>query len=93
MKGQRSVPAGDKTILDMIPVDLVAGSLIAITAQALRVSERRLDLALAAARLGSWHLDLDTEELTFDPEGRMPARQCVNFGVPTRAWEFTSLAN
>src|SRR5262249_46127560 len=42
MKGQRSIPAGEKTILDMIPVDMVAGSLIAITAQALRVSERRV---------------------------------------------------
>ena len=35
IKGQRRIPAGEKTILDMIPVDLVAGSLIAITAQAL----------------------------------------------------------
>ncbi|MBM4380320.1 MAG: AMP-binding protein, partial [Deltaproteobacteria bacterium] len=32
IKGHRYYPAGDKTILDMIPVDLVAGSLIGITA-------------------------------------------------------------
>ncbi len=42
MKGQRSIPAGEKTILDMIPVDMVAGSLIAITAQAIRTPERRV---------------------------------------------------
>ncbi|MEW6434105.1 MAG: AMP-binding protein [Myxococcota bacterium] len=42
IKGQSVVPAGDKAVLDMIPVDQVAGSLIAITAQALRTSERRV---------------------------------------------------
>ncbi len=42
MKGQRRVPAGEKTILDMIPVDLVAGSLIAITARAISTAERRV---------------------------------------------------
>ena len=42
MKGQRAIPAGDKTILDMVPVDMVSASLIAITAQALRKSERRV---------------------------------------------------
>lgn len=35
IKGHRIYPAGDKTILDMIPADLVAGSLIAITAHML----------------------------------------------------------
>ncbi len=42
MKGQGFVPAGDKAVLDLIPVDHVAGSLIAITAQQLRTSERRV---------------------------------------------------
>ena len=32
MKGQRAIVAGEKTILDLIPVDLVAASLIAISA-------------------------------------------------------------
>ena len=34
LKGHRMVPAAERTILDIIPVDLVAGSLIAITARA-----------------------------------------------------------
>lgn len=42
IKGQRSIPASDKTILDMIPCDHVAGALIAITARQLVVSERRV---------------------------------------------------
>jgi|APLak6261679142_1056127.scaffolds.fasta_scaffold00256_5 long-chain acyl-CoA synthetase len=42
LKGQTAVPASDKAVLDMIPVDQVAGSLIAITAQQLRTSERRV---------------------------------------------------
>lgn len=42
LRGHRSVPAGDKAVLDMIPVDMVAGSLIAITAQQFRTSERRV---------------------------------------------------
>ncbi len=42
LKGQRALPASDKAVLDMIPVDMVAGSLIAITAQQLRTSERRV---------------------------------------------------
>ncbi len=42
IKGQGSLPANDKSILDMIPVDMVAGSLIAIVAQQLRASERRV---------------------------------------------------
>jgi hypothetical protein len=33
------------------------------------------------------------EELTFDPPGRQPIKQCINLGVPRRAWEFVSLAN
>ncbi len=42
LKGQTALPASDKAVLDMIPVDQVAGSLIAITAQALRTRERRV---------------------------------------------------
>jgi long-chain acyl-CoA synthetase len=42
MKGQRTLPAAETSILDMIPVDMVAGSLIAITAQQLRTAERRV---------------------------------------------------
>ena len=42
IKGQRGLPMGEETVLDIIPVDLVAGSLIAIAAQALTVKERRV---------------------------------------------------
>ncbi len=42
MKGQRSLPAGERTILDVVPVDLVAASLIAITADTLSSRERRV---------------------------------------------------
>ena len=42
MKGERTLPAADTAILDMIPVDMVAGALIAVVAQQLRTSERRV---------------------------------------------------
>lgn len=42
MKSRSILPTADDKILDMIPVDQVAGSLIAITAQQLRTSERRV---------------------------------------------------
>ncbi len=42
IKGQSAIPASETSVLDMIPVDLVAGSLIAITAQQLRTAERRV---------------------------------------------------
>ncbi len=42
IKGQRGIPAGEKTILDIIPVDLVAGALIAITAHTLDRKDRRV---------------------------------------------------
>ncbi len=42
IKGQGALPAGNKAVLDMIPVDMVAGSLIAIVAQSLRANERRV---------------------------------------------------
>ncbi|WP_225410093.1 AMP-binding protein [Stigmatella hybrida] len=42
IKGQRGIPAGFKTILDIIPVDQVAGATLGITAHALTVHERRV---------------------------------------------------
>ncbi len=42
MKSRGVLPTGEDKILDMIPVDQVAGSLIAITAQQLRSVERRV---------------------------------------------------
>jgi long-chain acyl-CoA synthetase len=42
IKGQRGIPAGNKAILDIIPVDQVAGALIAIAAQLIGSSERRV---------------------------------------------------
>ncbi|MBW4683934.1 MAG: GAF domain-containing protein [Komarekiella atlantica HA4396-MV6] len=49
------------------------------TETSLRESEQRLKLALQTARLGSWQLDLKTEELS-------ASNQCkVNFGLPPEA--------
>ncbi|MBD6616524.1 GAF domain-containing protein [Komarekiella sp. 'clone 1'] len=49
------------------------------TETSLLESEQRLKLALQTARLGSWQLDLKTEELS-------ASNQCkVNFGLPTEA--------
>jgi long-chain acyl-CoA synthetase len=42
IKGQRGLPAGDRTVLDMVPVDLVAGSTIAITGATLVDGGRRV---------------------------------------------------
>ncbi|MCL2011882.1 MAG: AMP-binding protein [Cystobacterineae bacterium] len=42
LKGHRSVPAGKQTILDMIPVDLVASSVIAATAQVMATPGQRI---------------------------------------------------
>jgi len=36
---------------------------------------------------------LRSEELSMDPEGRRPASEMQNLGVPQRAWQFTSLSN
>lgn len=36
---------------------------------------------------------MDTEMLTLDVEGTLPADRFLNFGYPRRAWEFTTLAN
>jgi len=42
IKGQRNIPAGDRAILDIIPVDHVAGATIGITAHSMQVEERRV---------------------------------------------------
>ena len=42
IKGHRNIPAGDKAILDIIPVDHVAGATIGITAHSMQVEERRV---------------------------------------------------
>ncbi|RYZ35535.1 MAG: AMP-dependent synthetase, partial [Myxococcaceae bacterium] len=42
IKGQRGIPAGDHAILDIIPVDQVAGATLGITAHAIQVEERRV---------------------------------------------------
>ncbi|MGB7344891.1 MAG: DUF1553 domain-containing protein [Pirellulaceae bacterium] len=36
---------------------------------------------------------MQTEQLTLDVEGTLPAHNFLNFGFPQRAWEFTTLAN
>ncbi len=36
---------------------------------------------------------METECLTMDQEGTLPASRFLNFGHPQRAWEFTTLAN
>lgn len=36
---------------------------------------------------------LRSEMLSFDQDGRRPAQEMINFGVPRRAWEFTSMSN
>ena len=37
--------------------------------------------------------DFGSEELTFDPEARRPTADFLNFGMPSRAWQFASLSN
>jgi len=36
---------------------------------------------------------MDSEELTMDINNRLPANTFLNFGYPTRSWEFVSLSN
>jgi hypothetical protein len=36
---------------------------------------------------------METEEITFDPDGRRPANTMISLGYPRRAWEFASLSN
>lgn len=36
---------------------------------------------------------IETEEITFDPDGRRPANTMISLGYPKRAWEFASLSN
>src|SRR5436189_1214009 len=42
IKGHRGVPAGDHTVLDIIPVDQVAGAMLGIAAHTMQVRERRV---------------------------------------------------
>jgi long-chain acyl-CoA synthetase len=42
LKGHRGIPAGHNTILDIIPVDQVAGATLGVTAHAMTVEERRV---------------------------------------------------
>ncbi|MGZ3457023.1 MAG: AMP-binding protein, partial [Archangium sp.] len=42
IKGHRNIPAGERAILDIIPVDHVAGATIGITAHSMQVEERRV---------------------------------------------------
>jgi len=54
MKGQRQWPANPEVILDIIPVDLVAGGLIAITAAAIR-NEQKHVYQLASSDVNPLH--------------------------------------
>jgi mono/diheme cytochrome c family protein len=38
-------------------------------------------------------MTMQTEQLTLDIEGTLPADQFLNFGFPKRSWEFSTLAN
>lgn len=51
-------------------------------------AEQLLDSLFAAAGKG-----FDAEELNLDPDGRRPASEFVNLGVPRRAWEFVAASN
>ncbi len=42
IKGHRNIPAGERAILDIIPVDHVAGATLGITAHSMQVEERRV---------------------------------------------------
>jgi long-chain acyl-CoA synthetase len=42
LTGQGFVPAGHRSVLDMVPVDMVAGATLGITAHAMTVEERRV---------------------------------------------------
>lgn len=70
--------------------ELAAQSLELFAAPARRrmSAEQLLDSLLVSAGK-----PMDTEALSLDPEGRRPANSFLNLGVPTRAWEFTSLSN
>ncbi len=51
-------------------------------------AEQIVDTALHAAGV-----PMNTEQLTLDVEGTLPADKFLNFGFPRRSWEFTTLAN
>jgi len=37
--------------------------------------------------------EMETEEITFDPDGRRPAGTMISLGYPRRSWELASLSN
>lgn len=51
-------------------------------------AEQIVDSALHVAGIS-----METEQLTLDVEGTLPANRFLNFGFPERAWEFSTLAN
>ncbi len=51
-------------------------------------AEQMLDSLFVAAGK-----EFGAEMLTLDPDGRRPAKDFLNLGVPKRAWQFTSLSN
>jgi hypothetical protein len=72
----------------VVPQDLGNVPLFASPARRRLSAEQLVDSLFAIAGK-----EFDCEELTFDPEARQPIKQCLNFGVPKRAWEFVGLAN
>ncbi len=70
-------------------VDGSAGSAVPIGPARRRMSaEQVLDSLFVAV-----DKSLNSEELTFDPAGRNPAKTFFSMGVPTRGWQFASLSN
>ena len=51
-------------------------------------AEQVVDTALHATGMA-----MNTEQLTLDVEGTLSADKFMNFGFPTRSWEFSTLAN
>lgn len=62
--------------------------LFAAQTQRRMTAEQIVDSLYAAAGKS-----FNSEQLTFDPEGRRPNDTFLNLGAPRRAWQFTSLAN
>jgi hypothetical protein len=68
--------------------DATALRLFASPARRRMTAEQLVDSLFVAAGKA-----LDCEPLTMDPEGRRPATEMLNLGIPTRAWQLTSLSN
>ncbi|MFN0063267.1 MAG: AMP-binding protein [Myxococcaceae bacterium] len=60
LKGHRGVPAGERTVLDIIPVDLVAGAVIAITGEVLTRQVRQV-FHLASGDLNPFYASRSVE--------------------------------